>query len=298
MIIELNKVIKCFTIKINRVTVIKSVISLLFIVGIGLFYFGFAELWGGMVGIIAIILIFIALILINFIGKATSLFLTLIFMYLYTSVFIFYKKSNVNTFTYFTMTLFIAAILLCQLLFNIIRTSFLIAEDKKKTKLSSVICSVKFIYPIISYIVIIGITIYGYAVIYSRIESVMKQNALALGGSNNLARIDYFYFSITTFFTVGYGDILAQGEFLKGIVISEMIVGAILQAVALPVLLSICLAYNDTRRKNNKSQQNNLRLIVKPQIKLKIDDKRDVKLKRSYYCKRKTYRSGNYNIKR
>lgn len=288
---------------INKTKVIEITIGLLIILGIGIFYFDYAMLAGGIGGLIGVGCVVIALILTNFISTMISFIFTMIFIGLYYSIFDFCSQNTINSFTNITMALASATILLCLLLFNIIRTSVLIAEIEKPkiVKPISILYSIRFIYPIISYIVTIGVTINGYAIIYSRIMTAIADNKLILSGSESLAKIDYLYFSMTTFFTVGYGDILAQGEFIKGIVISEMIVGSILQAVALPILLSICLAYIDIRKIKNRNKKKS-KLILKPKIELNIKPKTDIKemksIKRYYHCKRNPYKSIHYKKKR
>lgn len=52
-----------------------------------------------------------------------------------------------------------------------------------------------------------------------------------------IIRSEYFYFSTTTFFTVGYGDIVMKGHMIKYLAQLEMFIALIINAIYLPLLI-------------------------------------------------------------
>ncbi len=89
---------------------------------------------------------------------------------------------------------------------------------------------------IILYIVaLVFVTMLGYSPIYL---TVAHYDPSAFTGASNSA-IDYLYFSVVSFTTVGYGDILPKSDFSKLLVISEIV-------YSFGVLVMLILTYSTT----------------------------------------------------
>lgn len=196
----------------------------------------------GLVGAINIILLFSAFMIVEYIDVGTSLIFTTVKFILFSCIFECYNYDKHSHFYYVFSGCFVFF-----LVYNIINTSFKLSKFKDAdNKQDRFLYSLRFLYPTVTYILLFIITIKGYSNIYKTINNLKNINdkfIYTANTSKEFLDIDYLYFSMTTFFTVGYGDIVAQGNKLKEIVVSEMILGSLLQVIVLPLLITICIAY-------------------------------------------------------
>lgn len=100
------------------------------------------------------------------------------------------------------------------------------------------------------------ILIYGFA--YFRYNTLLSNDIVNMGIMQDKSIIknfiDIYYFSSVTFFTVGYGDILPQGDKLKLLVISEMITGFIMNTLYVPAVLVFIINLFDEKKRELKSK--------------------------------------------
>ncbi|WP_431522834.1 ion channel [Paenibacillus hunanensis] len=71
---------------------------------------------------------------------------------------------------------------------------------------------------------------------------------------------EYFYFSSTTFFTVGYGDVEIRGRIPKIIVQSQMFLANILNVIFVPLMLFFITDYISKGSKKTKILHTNKNL--------------------------------------
>ncbi|MEK3866889.1 potassium channel family protein [Paenibacillus sp. FSL H7-0716] len=90
--------------------------------------------------------------------------------------------------------------------------------------------------------------------------SKQKQDiALQEFGQNTLkiSLSEYMYFSTTTFFTVGYGDVQLKGRVPKLLAQSEMFVAGFFNIIFVPLILYVITEYISKRRNRDKNEVHN-----------------------------------------
>lgn len=104
----------------------------------------------------------------------------------------------------------------------------------------------RFLFFIISIILIVSIVVCTYGFIYYIINNLPSSIASDLSGNfmddgRRKKFSECVYFSGVTFFTVGYGDMIPKGLFFCSIVLLEMITSYLLSIISIPILLSILI---------------------------------------------------------
>ncbi|QGU96819.1 two pore domain potassium channel family protein [Clostridium bovifaecis] len=104
----------------------------------------------------------------------------------------------------------------------------------------------RFLFFIISIILIVSIVVCAYGFIYFIINNLPSSIASDLSGNfmddgRRKKFSECVYFSGVTFFTVGYGDMIPKGIFFCSIVLLEMITSYLLSIISIPILLSILI---------------------------------------------------------
>jgi voltage-gated potassium channel Kch len=87
------------------------------------------------------------------------------------------------------------------------------------------------------YIIILYSVLNTFAVLYSHLSAILNEGIEAEDGL--ISHLDALYFSATTFFTIGFGDITPSdySEITKQLVIIQAIIGHILTTVLWPIVI-------------------------------------------------------------
>lgn len=101
-------------------------------------------------------------------------------------------------------------------------------------------------YPIFMYFVITLTAIGIYANIYSANQEFSAWS-------------EAYYFSASTYFTVGFGDILPQTELLRATTIMEMVSASVVNIVFVPLLISVFMKYMNIRMEKNNDNKKGAR---------------------------------------
>ncbi|MBI9010814.1 MAG: two pore domain potassium channel family protein [Clostridiales bacterium] len=91
----------------------------------------------------------------------------------------------------------------------------------------------KLLYVVLAFMLLIGTVVFSYSHIY---ENILTNNPSAFS-YNNETSFSGIYFSSTTYFTVGYGDIIPVSALARGVSISQMVFGYIITCLILPTTL-------------------------------------------------------------
>lgn len=91
----------------------------------------------------------------------------------------------------------------------------------------------KLLYVVLAFLLLIGTVVFSYSHIY---ENILSNNPSAFVISND-ASFSAIYFSSTTYFTVGYGDITPVSALARGVSVSQMVFGYIITCLILPTTL-------------------------------------------------------------
>jgi hypothetical protein len=195
-----------------------------------------------------------------------------IFYTLFYCVIIYSATKNVTSthFTSFNIVGFgFIFALLMGLIFVILKTIYgLNKMEKPKVenhrlkigfKVNSLLFNIRFIYPIVAFISLIVCIIFSFGSIYynynkcfdpvivSGIGDFVKNNSqwqLVSGFSEDIpSKFNAIYFSFTTFFTIGYGDIKPVANVTKLIAMIEMFLSYFITCMFIPVLFSAFSKY-------------------------------------------------------
>lgn len=96
-------------------------------------------------------------------------------------------------------------------------------------KLFNFIYRIRFVYIFASLIVVVGVILKSYEIIY--------QNLYSLNPGSFTGQFDALYISFTTFFTIGYGDIVPVGFYARTFIMSEMALAYIVTTLFVPILI-------------------------------------------------------------
>lgn len=91
----------------------------------------------------------------------------------------------------------------------------------------------KLLYVVLAFMLLIGTVVLSYSHIY---ENILSHDPSAFLISNDIT-FSAIYFSCTTYFTVGYGDITPVSALARGVSISQMVFGYIITCLILPTTL-------------------------------------------------------------
>lgn len=91
----------------------------------------------------------------------------------------------------------------------------------------------KLLYVVLAFMLLIGTVVLSYSHIY---ENILSNDPSAFLISNDIT-FSAIYFSCTTYFTVGYGDITPVSALARGVSISQMVFGYIITCLILPTTL-------------------------------------------------------------
>lgn len=101
------------------------------------------------------------------------------------------------------------------------------AKDERKRN------GLKLAYVLLAFAMLIGTVVMSYSHIY---ENILANDPSAFAVSSP-AGFSAFYFSSTTYFTVGYGDITPVSDLARSVCISQMIFGYVITCMILPTIL-------------------------------------------------------------
>ena len=91
----------------------------------------------------------------------------------------------------------------------------------------------KLLYVVLAFMLLIGTVVFSYSHIY---ENILSNDPSAFVISNDIS-FSAIYFSSTTYFTVGYGDITPVSDLARSVSISQMVFGYIITCLILPTTL-------------------------------------------------------------
>lgn len=154
--------------------------------------------------------------------------------------------------------LFISVIIISVKICNINKK-----EDAQINKLIYTIYKFRIILILLLIITTIVFSILMYSKIYYHynffINNINEKLGLYSGESRITDKLDFIYFSTTTFFTIGYGDIVPKGEHLKLIVQSEMFLGYFMTILFIPLIFNFI---NDLFSSSIKPSQNHTSSLI------------------------------------
>jgi len=140
----------------------------------------------------------------------------------------FFKTSRNDT---SVLAIVIALMLFITLVLNV----FLVIKEmyQRKEKNLKQRNGLKLLYVIFAFLILIGTVLLSYSHIYENIQ-FNDPSAFIVGNNTNFSPL---YYSSTTYFTVGYGDITPVSELARGISISQMIFGYLITCLIIPTIL-------------------------------------------------------------
>ncbi len=145
---------------------------------------------------------------------------------LVTSTFFETSRNDTNT---------LAVVVVLMLFFALVLNVFLVIKEmyQRKEVSSKKRNGLKLIYVIFAFLLLIGTVLVSYSHIYGNIQF---NNPGAFVVSNS-AKFSALYYSSTTYFTVGFGDITPVSALARGISISQMIFGYSMTCLIIPTVL-------------------------------------------------------------
>lgn len=150
----------------------------------------------------------------------------------------FFKTSRNDTSTLAVVVALMLFIVLVSNIFLVIKEMYQLKELSSKKH-----NGLKLLYVIFAFLILIGTVLLSYSHIYSNIQF---NNPGAFIVSNN-AEFSALYYSSTTYFTVGFGDITPVSELARGISISQMIFGYSITCLIIPTVLVAFQKLFDTK---------------------------------------------------
>lgn len=129
----------------------------------------------------------------------------------------------------------IAIILILMLFITLVINIFLVIKDmyQLKEKSGKLRNGLKLIYVLSAFLLLIGTVIISYSHIYDNIQ-FYNSSSFTIGSGGVFSGI---YYSSTTFFTVGYGDITPMSSLARAISISQMVFGYLITCLIIPTIL-------------------------------------------------------------
>ena len=130
-----------------------------------------------------------------------------------------------------TLAVVVALMLFVALVLNVL----LVIKDMYQRKETSTRKhnGFKLAYVVFAFLIIIGTVLLSYSHIYANIQ-FNDPSSFVVG---NQATFSALYYSSTTYFTVGFGDITAVSDLARGISISQMIFGYVITCLIIPTVL-------------------------------------------------------------
>lgn len=141
-----------------------------------------------------------------------------------------------NLFNYsINVTTIVAIIKVFMLYFTLVLNIFLVTKELYQVKINfkKNYYGMKLLYVIVSFILLTGTVVISYSLIY---ENIWFYNP----NSFSLDNVDFFpsmYYSSTTFFTVGYGDIIPISYHARLVSMSQMFLSYLITCLILPSVL-------------------------------------------------------------
>lgn len=272
----------------NIITIFIIVYFLMCSIIAGLLQLNFSDKTNAILVIILIVIFIFILLSMCFYESVAYLFigniLTVFVLFsLLTSIRTVYDQSNIKPlaflFLFFIITFLIQLINIIMItirLYNLEKPTLYEENNNKQGKIAkslfrflnkiiykieSLFYKLRFLFPIIIYFFTIMIIILGFAIYYDKvnlnsIKSNLEQGLFytqsveAIPTSNMATGWETLYFSTTTFFSVGFGDIYPKGDVLKFVVQIEMIMGHILNVFFIPIFLFFLLKIFEEKPSN------------------------------------------------